>query len=254
MYCSNCGKQLKETANFCSICGKPVEKIVEKLESVDREHLGHTEEITGQSKQQTIGLSHNLSYSPQIQQFISSNNVYSLISLVVSGLLIILMFTKWYEVPIFSYANSFFDGYINLPSKFSIIDFFTHFMSIQKIDIPSIVKDVIGIYMFANLLLWIAILVCLVYYIKIMLKDKEKNIETFETSVVLIIIIVVINFVTMIIINVIGSNKEMEATGIEIVKLNFGVYLMAFISITSKFILVNKVKEEIQQGKNKEAV
>ena len=87
-----------------------------------------------------------------------------------------------------------------------------------------------------------------------MLKDKEKNIETFETSVVLIIIIVVINFVTMIIINVIGSNKEMEATGIEIVKLNFGVYLMAFISITSKFILVNKVKEEIQQGKNKEAV
>jgi len=253
MYCSNCGKQLNEAVNFCSKCGKSVAQNVQNVENVDFEHIGNTGQITGQSVRQPLVMEHKFSYSSQRQQLTSGNNVYTSISLVLSGILIILMFTKWYEVPIISFANNLFDGYINLPSKFSIFDFFTHFMSFQKAEISSTLRTLISCYMIINLALWLALLFFLGYYIKVIFKDKVKDIETFDTAIVLILIIFVINFIAMIIINRIGSSEGMELTGVNIVKLNFGMYFMAFIALAAKFMLVKKVKEEFRNVKNQEA-
>lgn len=217
MYCTKCGLKLSDSTRFCTGCGT-------------RFSPEGTPILPTTNSSQSV--------SPKI---------YTMTSLFIAGFLAILMFGKWFTIPIFSTFNSaldiVLDSSMDLPSRFSVLDIFFHSLDFINCLSDTSSKFFAVLLIGFNVILWCISLYYLIKYIFSIL-NKRGVLYYFSTGLVFLVILLLVDFIFMLLANANLSEGLGEYMDIKFITFNSSATIVFYLSLASRFFLIKKIKEE----------
>lgn len=232
MYCKKCGKKLTDSDIFCPSCG----------ESVNEES-----QSTQAKPADSINSNGAADINAKAAKLLSSKGKYAVSSICASILLIILLLSKWINVPMLRNMSSLLGGAASSNGSYSILKLVFSLKGVAKSGyLPSSSRVIMVLLILTLTVLLVLSIYFLGRFTYEFFSKNEKNIGRFKSGLICTIILFVVCFFGMLIINSTISDKTYGLYS-EALSLTGGAYFTGIAAVLAKIFLVKKFEEETNQ-------